>query len=189
MMTLAVAGIGLAIGVPAFNGFMANSRMTAGVNDLVSALHLARSEAIKRHSTVTICPANAELTACDDGATLADGWLVFQDDNSDGQRQDSETSLYSREALDPDLADNFTAGGRPDAAAYVAFNRLGQRPPDGSPLSDSASDFLFCDHRGNLDTGAGNGAARWIQLHATGHPQIHRRLDEIANGPLGSCPD
>ncbi len=53
MVVVVIAGILLAIGVPAMGNFIRNSRMTAAANDLMGTLHYARSEAIKRRAPVT----------------------------------------------------------------------------------------------------------------------------------------
>ncbi len=73
MVTLAVLGILLGIAVPSYQNLVVNNRMTAQANDLVSALSLARSEAVKRAANVTVC-ASSNGTAC--AGTWAQGWIV-----------------------------------------------------------------------------------------------------------------
>ena len=48
MITVAVAGVILTVGVPNFVGFMANNRAVNDTNDFVTSLNLGRSEAIRR---------------------------------------------------------------------------------------------------------------------------------------------
>ena len=82
LVTLMVAAIVLGIGVPAFNGFIATNRMAAAANDITSALHLARTEAIKRRANVTLCASsnwNTATPSCDNASGLNDGWIVFVD--------------------------------------------------------------------------------------------------------------
>jgi type IV fimbrial biogenesis protein FimT len=67
MVTLAVLGILLGIAVPSYQTFVMNSRMASQTNDLITALSLARSEAVKRAANVTVC-------ASSDGATCTGGW-------------------------------------------------------------------------------------------------------------------
>lgn len=67
MVTIAVLAILLTIAVPNFQTFVMNSRMASQTNDLITALSLARSEAVKRAANVTVC-------ASSDGATCTGGW-------------------------------------------------------------------------------------------------------------------
>ena len=68
-----------------------NSRMSAGVNEFVAAVQLARSEAVKRRLPVTLCRSSDSTSAtpsCGTGAAWQDGWIVFVDDNDgDGGSQ------------------------------------------------------------------------------------------------------
>jgi type IV fimbrial biogenesis protein FimT len=82
MITLAVGIIILTIGIPAFNNVMTSNQTSAYTNDLVSALRLARSEAIKRGEGVTVCASNAAYTACN-STNWQNGWLVFTDPDND----------------------------------------------------------------------------------------------------------
>lgn len=74
MVTIAIAAILLTIALPNFNNFVMNNRMATQANDLITALNLARSEAVKRSARVTVCP-SSNGTTC--GGTWADGWVVL----------------------------------------------------------------------------------------------------------------
>lgn len=77
MITVAIASILLAIAVPSFNQMIVSGRLAAQANELVGALSLARSEAIKRNANVTLCRAG---TVDDDDCVDAGGdwqaWIV-----------------------------------------------------------------------------------------------------------------
>lgn len=77
VVTLAVAAIILSYGVPGFLDVVRNGRAAANANAFVTALSIARSEAVKRGARVTVC-------ASDDGATCDgtwdEGWIVIADD-------------------------------------------------------------------------------------------------------------
>ena len=83
MVVLTVAGIILALGVPSFNRQIKNSRLTTGVNELVAAMHLSRSESSKRRAPVVMCTSTTALDvdneSCDPAADWNDGWIVFAD--------------------------------------------------------------------------------------------------------------
>jgi len=84
LITIVVLTLLMALGVPAFKEFIKNNRLTGQTNDLVIALQLTRSEAIKRHSAATIC-ASTDQASCDVGDNdWTTGWIVFSDLDQDG---------------------------------------------------------------------------------------------------------
>lgn len=87
LVTLAVGAILLAITIPSYAFFINASRLTVVTNNLVSTLHLVRSEVIKRGTRVTVCKASnptATVPACDMTAGWHQGWLVFVDGGNRG---------------------------------------------------------------------------------------------------------
>jgi type IV fimbrial biogenesis protein FimT len=79
MVTLSVAVILISIGVPSFQQTIANNRAASGANELLGALQLARSEAVRLNSNVTLC-ASTNGTTCTGGGEWARGWIVLHDD-------------------------------------------------------------------------------------------------------------
>lgn len=63
MVTVAVIAIVAALAAPNFNSMIQSSRLTAGANDLVAALQLARMEAIRSNGRVDVCP-STDGAAC-----------------------------------------------------------------------------------------------------------------------------
>jgi type IV fimbrial biogenesis protein FimT len=93
MVTLAIAAIILTIAVPSFWSIVQNNRASTQANELITALSLARSEAVKRGAPVSLCP-SADQDACVSASTnWAVGWIVFVDTNNDGNRQTAEPLL------------------------------------------------------------------------------------------------
>jgi type IV fimbrial biogenesis protein FimT len=85
LVTLAVAAVALTIGVPGFQDWIRNNQITAQTNTLVTALNLARSEAIKRGgNNVILCKRDTDGTACNNAGNWEDGWLLFEDGDGDG---------------------------------------------------------------------------------------------------------
>ena len=80
MITIVVAAIVLALAIPSFRTMIQNNRITAQANELVTALSLARSEAIKRGSPVTVC-ASDNQSDCNT-ADWTQGWILFTDDET-----------------------------------------------------------------------------------------------------------
>ena len=54
MVALAVAAVLITIGLPAFNGFLGQQRLTTYTNDLISGIAYARSEAAKLGGVVSV---------------------------------------------------------------------------------------------------------------------------------------
>ena len=80
MIALAVLGIVVGIAVPAFTDIIRQNRLAAQSNELLGASALARSEAVKRGSAVTLCPVDlADANACSDDDQWSNGWIVFSD--------------------------------------------------------------------------------------------------------------
>ncbi|VAW53474.1 Type IV fimbrial biogenesis protein FimT [hydrothermal vent metagenome] len=80
MITLAIVAILLTVGVPSLKTFMQGNQLIASTNELVSALHIARSEAIKLNTRVSICESNDGAT-CGTTGNWENGWIVFVDGN------------------------------------------------------------------------------------------------------------
>ena len=186
IVVLGVVAIALGIGAPAFATLFANNRMTAAVNDLMTSLHAAHSEAIKRQVTVTLCSTADGNGGCTNGGSLADGWTVFVDRNSDAIISDDDVVLQRHPALPVELRAGLSVGPA-TALNYIAFAGTGTL---GTPmLTNSIRDVQLCDGRGDVDTGGGIAAGRWVQLHPTGWPELHRDRVSIQGdrAPLGGC--
>lgn len=87
LVGLGIGAILLAIALPGYAYLVKANRLAAVTNDLMTALQLARSEAVKRAIRVTVCKtADAEnpAPACDTGAAWHEGWLVFVDGGARG---------------------------------------------------------------------------------------------------------
>jgi len=77
IVVIAVIGILSSVAVPRFREFIQNSRTTTATNQLVTAINVARSEAIKRGQTARVC-ASSDQTACN-SSDWTDGWIVETD--------------------------------------------------------------------------------------------------------------
>lgn len=174
-MVLVVAAIVLAIGAPQFSEFRRNNRLSSASNDLLGALQLARTEAIKRQRTVALCatadPQAAE-PACSAGAFS--GWLVFEDADGNCQRAAGEPPPIRAEGpLDGTLrtaADGICAAFAPTGFALEL------------PAGVEAGRVLICDDRGiGLQSGSTQSAARGVSISRTGRAAITRDPDVLAS--------
>jgi type IV fimbrial biogenesis protein FimT len=77
LVTLTVAGMLLAVGIPSFRNIIASNRLTEQANDLVAAITLARSQSITTNQSVAFCRANSDAAiACSGTAGDWDFWIV-----------------------------------------------------------------------------------------------------------------
>lgn len=87
VLTIAISAVLLSLAVPGFQSLLRNNRAAVLANDLVLALNTARSEAVSRRGTVTVCT-SANGTSCrgagdSDKTNWHKGWVVvFNPDNS-----------------------------------------------------------------------------------------------------------
>lgn len=85
LIAVAVLAIGAVLAIPSFTELVKNNRLTSASNNLVRALQLARSEAVKRNAPVTVCRSQ-DQAQCKTGSGWTDGWIVFVEDPLRRQR-------------------------------------------------------------------------------------------------------
>jgi type IV fimbrial biogenesis protein FimT len=124
LTAIAVLGVVTALAVPSFQSISINSTLSTETNDLVSSLRYARSEAAKRGENVTVCSADAGLSACSGAADWSTGWLIV--DNG-GNVVNVREALPSTTATEMDIV-----GG----TGAIVFNRNG--------FSSSARTIKLC---------------------------------------------
>jgi type IV fimbrial biogenesis protein FimT len=90
MVTLAVAIILIAVGMPLFTGVVGSNRVTGQTNGLVAALQLARSESVKRGLDSFVCASSGTLSVDCAATDWSDGWSVFADTDDDGALDSGE---------------------------------------------------------------------------------------------------
>lgn len=74
VVVMAILAIMATIAAPSLKGALEGSKVKSLSNAFVAAAQLARSEAIKRNMTATLC-SSADGAAC--GGDWADGWVVL----------------------------------------------------------------------------------------------------------------
>jgi type IV fimbrial biogenesis protein FimT len=112
MITITVLGLLLGIAVPSFTETVRNNRIISQNNELVASLNLARSEALKRSGSVSVC-ASADQATCSNSTNWGTGWIVFNDPNANG-------TLDAADGTDALLQ---TAGAAPPQFTLNATNR------------------------------------------------------------------
>ncbi len=135
IVTLSVGSILLAVAVPGYQTFVQNNRLTTQNNSFASALMLAKSEAVKRSSWVTVCPSTSG-TGCTGGTTWSGGWLIFADANNDKIVNTGEEIIKVNAAIAG--GNTLTSGDK----TTITFT--------GSGFAQGSMDsFTLCDKRGS----------------------------------------
>ena len=130
MVVISIIAILASLAVPSFTDMIRRQKVSGEANVLFSLVYLARSEAIKRNSVVTICKSN-DVDQC--GGNWSDGWIVFQDNDKDGSRDVGEV-LISSGVTGNDYQLNWTAFGSNN---YIRFTQ------NGLTLSQNGT-FVLC---------------------------------------------
>jgi type IV fimbrial biogenesis protein FimT len=155
MVTLAVLGVLAIIAVPAFNEASLGSKLSSYASTFQASLKIARSEAIKRNATVTMCR-SSDGTNCATSGTWQQGWIVFNDADADGTLDSSETRFVREAAIGPDYV--MSSGGGIYTLAFA-----------GSGMSATTQTITLC--RATPSPGS---QKRTITLDATGRATVVR---------------
>lgn len=114
IITVAIAAIVMAVGIPTFQDTIRESRLTTSNNQFIGALNLARSEAIKRGSRITLCPSQG--ANCDSGG-YDQGWIVFNDRNSNATVDAGEAIVRVFEKM----PEGMTLTGNGNVDTYISY--------------------------------------------------------------------
>lgn len=164
MVTVAIAAIVLTIGVPSFQAYIQNSRQTTTLNELATALQLARNNAITRRVRVTLCK-SSDGANCPSGAGSGDwtqGWMMFTNPNNDNTLDAGETLLRVHGAI----AGASSLIGNNNVVNKVSFDAKGiARSSNGT--------ITHCDSRGAT-------SAKALVISVGGH--VRQAIDSDSDG-------
>jgi len=161
MVIIAVLGITVLVASPSLQRALHSNQLRTETSRLLSAINLARSEAIARNTIVSLCPssyASDGIARC--SRSYADGWIVFT--NADRDRvvdvgQDKVVRAFTS------LPGGYSVKNK--AASKNAFELISYRP-DGSSRRNMT--LLICPPR--------NGSVpSWsVVLNMVGRPRVAR---------------
>ncbi|WP_018881458.1 GspH/FimT family pseudopilin [Thioalkalivibrio sp. ALE30] len=117
MVALGVLAILATLAAPAFSEMLERQRIIGATNSLLNAMHLARSEALKRNQRVTLCPSSDGETCRADG-NWAYGWIWFADPTHSGERSDEDLLIGYEGA---ELQDMLSITGNNPVRDYVSY--------------------------------------------------------------------
>ena len=163
LIIVAALAVVILLAVPGSSMLIENYRLKSASSNLVEGLNLARGEALRRGSTVRVCPSSNGRFCRSDG-DWAQGWLVYTDGNGDGVVQDIE---FIRAFEGPNVNVRIISRGAAETSA--AFTVAGLVPANGSDNGE----FVVC-HAGS------SRAARSILVDEEGWVSL-------ASDPAGTC--
>lgn len=184
LITLLIVGVVMTLGLPNLTAFTQNSRVTTTANDLHGSFYLARSEAARAKTNITLCASNDSMTAAPTcSGTFDDGWIVFIDVDGDIVRDvGTDNVLRAFPAIDSEL-NILTNGG----ATYFSFAGTGLGRGNVAGAGTSLVSARICDSRGNIRVvGDNDSAARVLIVTPIGRATVLRDVAQIA--AQGGCP-
>ena len=115
MVTLMLAAILMAVGVPSYRYVTNSNRLSTEVNNLLGDMQYARSQAIKEGMAVTVCTSTNGTTCTAGSVNWHQGWIVLDTGNGTNTVQRMQPKFTNPN-------DTFTSD---NAVAAVTFNRDG----------------------------------------------------------------
>ena len=145
LVTLTIAAILLAVGVPSFRTVIQNNRLITGTNDLVSVLNFARSEAVTRGIRVTVCKSSDQATCDTSSNGWEQGWIVFTDENNNAAYNPTATPAETLLRVHEGMESLLTAAGDTSVADYISYITSGQSKKTDNGLQMGT--IIICDDR------------------------------------------
>ena len=176
MIAISILAIILVVGVPSFRTSIQNNRLTTDANGLMSAIMIARNEAIKRGVDVQVRSASGN-------ANWTTGWSVVSDNNNDGVFSltpncigNNDCEVFTGDGLDGGVTLNSVVNN----VALFQFDPRGRLRTSVALLPDT---LVMCDTRGFVTQ------ARAIVITNTGRSRVVSATDSEAdvNGNVNSC--
>ena len=166
MVALSIGALIMSMAVPSFRNSIDNQRMVSATNELVMSLTLAKSEAIKRVSYVSVCKSSDGATCTGNTSDWNEGWIVFANAAS--------VNLGSVDAGDelirvfPALSSRLSVTPIGNVDGFLSFRPSGTL---GTNAANMTGTLTTCDDRGADHATAIllEPSGRWRISHDTAH--------------------
>jgi type IV fimbrial biogenesis protein FimT len=186
LVVITISAILVAMAIPSFQGLVRSSRISSSANSFIAAIDLARSEAIRRATVVTVCRStNPEAVNpnCSDAAAngyaaddWASGWIGFAKaaGNLVPNTVEAGDEILLRQAAFPGAAqDRMIIESTAAAPQSRSYNSRGLTLLGGGAMT------LFFDHR-DIAVPNRTERARCVEMTATGRSRV-ARVDTVNN--------
>jgi type IV fimbrial biogenesis protein FimT len=120
VIALAIGALLLALGGVTVQSWLPRYHQRNEVQALLEAMQLARAEALKRGQQVNLCP-SADGATCDPAGRWDLGWLVFADEDGDGDRGADEPVVR----VHPPAGQRISVTGNRPVRGYVSYTPWG----------------------------------------------------------------
>ncbi len=149
MVVVALAAILAAIAAPNLSDLFINNRLSTAANEVMTAINMARSEAVRRGTVVALqrCSAVSTATGCSQASSAeadwSKGWFMFVDSNRNREWSNGEEVLRVGQAVKPEanspltLYQNTLSFGTFDKNGAVGFC------PDGRVFGVDCAEKIF----------------------------------------------
>jgi type IV fimbrial biogenesis protein FimT len=134
MIALSIAGILMAIAIPSFSTFIKNNRSLAETNSLMTAIKTARTEAMTRRTTVSVCR-SVDNVNC---GTAGDNFIAFTDAAITNVVDGTDVIVFQTTINSDNLTLDYTGG----AAINIRFDSRGR-------AIGTSGTITVCDNRGD----------------------------------------
>ena len=160
LITLLILAILVGVGVPTFLDATLGSRLGSAANNLVVSLYLARSEAIKRNTTVKVC-ASTDGATCATSSSWQGGWIVI----APYAAGTSDDVVLQKQAA---LGGNISVVHKKDGSSSITTVDM---PPSGirAAVATQVETFLVC-----RATPTAGKQEREVSISPTGKPSVKR---------------
>lgn len=186
MVTIAIVAIILMLGVPSFSSLLQNHKLTSAAKSFTEGLQVARTEAIRRNTSVEFVLSSAPLTGVADNdaagavqSVTGPNWVV---------RVPSGTGPVTYAAVEAKAAQDSSAGtatsvtvvgavasGAPVSTTFagtIAFNGLGVPLDNSGSLNTAGAYVLRVENPGGGTCAAAGGQMRCMQIRVRPGGQI-----------------
>jgi len=109
------------LALPAYHRVIAELELRDRVEAITHAMAFARAEALKRGHRVNLCP-SGDGTSCAEDGRWEQGWILFSDDDGNGDRGEDEQVIRS----EPRSLRAITLRGNRPLKDYVSYTSHGQ---------------------------------------------------------------
>ena len=189
IVTLAVVSILLLTGIPALTNMTTSNRLVTQINSMAGSLSVARSESIKRGTSITLCGST-------DGATCntsnwEDGWIVFSDiDNNAVLSSTAGTKEIMLKIVNKLNGSPTLRLSQSDSTSVIRYRSNGSlRDLDGDASLTNKGTFTLCDQTASATK------AKAININPLGRVSLAEDTDttkdKIVNDVTGvnvTCP-
>lgn len=153
MITIALLAILLAFAGPGFQELIERNKIRTITDEFYTAFNAARSESIKRNQPVTICASSTGATC--DAANWDSGWLIFTDEDGNGDVNAGEVITQVGSAL----PSGYTLRAAAPYSSSITMN------PDGA-INGVNGAFRVCPHDADITK------SRSISFLSVGRPRL-----------------